>query len=193
LSRSLINFFLCRKNRCSLKYIPKHLHQNNKPLIPEFHNSERLFWRLGKNPTKSPYSTISLYNVSINRSGTERKFISAEQDVLWNSELNAEQEKYASEVVTLIVRRIFSDNPPIKPIFHPDDITQLNPRHVIMALVHNPLACNYAHCMFVFDLDDVRVTKENYNETFNLRPLKRLRQACRDELNKAILKKEIEI
>lgn len=187
------NFFRCNKNRCTIPYIPKHLHQNNKPIIPGFSEGELLFWRLGKNQSISPYSSISLYDVSCNRSGVKPKFISVEEDVLWNIEPGAVLEKYISEIITLIVRRIYPNNPPIKPIIHPDDISSQNQRVAIMTLIHDPLPCNYAHCMFVFDLNGVRITKQNYGQTFDVKPLKKLRQACRDELNKAILKREVEI
>ena len=62
-----------------------------------------------------------------------------------------------------------------------------------MALIHDPIPCNYAHSMFVFDLAGVRVTKQNYEQTFGSKPLKNLRKACRDELHKAILKKQIQL
>jgi hypothetical protein len=152
-----------------------------------------LFWRLGKNPSISPYSSISLYDVSCNRSGVEPNLISVNDDVLWNIEPGAMQEKYISEIVTLIIRRIYPRNPPSKPIIHPEDVSIQNQRMAIMTLIHDPLPCNYAHCMFVFDLNGVRVNRQNYGQTFDGKPLKKLRQACRDELSKAILKKEFEI
>jgi hypothetical protein len=185
------NFFRWNKNRCTIPYIPKHLHQSNKPVIPDFKDAELLFWRLGKNPEQTPYSNISLFDVSCNRSGVAPNIISIEDDVLWNIEPGAQQEKYLSKVVSLIVRRIFPDNPPGKPVAAIS--TQGHPVSVIMKLIHNPLPCNYAHCMFVFEYNEVRVTKENYQSTFGAKLLKHLRKACKDELHKAILKNEIEI
>lgn len=193
LNQLFTNFFRCNRNRCTIPYIPKHLHQNNKPLIPDFSDGELLFWRLGKNPPITPYSSISLYDVSFNRSGIGSKIISVSEDVLWNIESGATQKKYISDIVTLVVKRIFSSNPPCKSIVHPDDISRGDQRVVVMTLLHDPLPCNYAHCIFVFDLNGVRVSKENYQQIFGGGALKKLRQACRDELSKAILQKEVSI
>jgi hypothetical protein len=190
---SRISFFRCNKNKCLLGYIPGHLHAKRKPVIPEFYNFEKLFWRLGKQSKESPYSSVSLYDISCNRSGIENKFISFEEDVLWNIDDNLHFEKHPSEIITLLIKRIYPKNPAQKLIFHPDDEDKLNQRSVLLKLIHNPLTCNYAHCMFVFELNGVHVTKQNYNETFDIKSLKRLRQTCRDELHKAILRKEIEI
>ena len=176
---------------CSILYIPEHLHQNDKPIIEEFHDSELLFWRLGKNSSIAPYSTISLFDVSCNRSGVEPNILSTKEDVLWNIEQNATQEKYISDIVTLIIRRIFPDNPPNKPIL--DDSNKENIKSVLMKLIHDPLPCNYAHSMFMFELDNVSINKENYKNSFGSGIYKNLRKACRDELHKAILKKEISI
>lgn len=186
------NFFRCnKKNRCTIPYIPKHLHQNNKQVIPNFSDAELLFWRLGKNSEISPYSNINLFDVSCNRSGVSPNIISYEEDVLWNIEPGAQQEKYPSKIVTLIIRRIFPNNPPAKPISALS--TQGIDVTVTMRLIHDPLPCNYAHCMFVFELQEGRVTKENYKSTFGMNQLKNLRKACRDELHKAVLRNEIEI
>jgi hypothetical protein len=187
------SFFRFKRNRCQTTYIPKHLHQNNKQVIPDFQDSETLFWRRGKNTKASPYSEVSLFDISCNRSGIAPNIISYQEDVLWNIEPNATNQRYVSEIITLIIRRIFPQNPPSKPIIHPSDADNPNPRTVVMSLVHAPLPCNYAHSMFVFELAGVMVTKNNYNKTFDGKPLKKLRMACRDELNKAILRNEIEI
>lgn len=114
---------------------------------------------------------------------------SYEQDVLWNIDPDAPDEKYISEVITLVVKRIFPKNPPSRMFIHPDD----NGRTVKMTLIHDPVPCNYSHSMAVFEIGDVPVMKFNYKETFDTKPFKRLRQVCRDELKNAILRKEIDI
>ncbi len=176
---------------CSIPYIPEHLHQNDKPTIHEFHHLELLFWRLGNAPIGAPYSQISLFDVSCNRSGTEPNLISVEEDVLWNIDSATNQQKYISEVVTLLIRRVYDSNPPFKIIS--DDSNKVDIKSVLMKLIHSPLPCNYAHSMFVFELGATKITKDNYKTTFGASAYKNLRKACRDELHKAILQKALEI
>ena len=174
--------------QCSIPYIPEHLHQNDKTSIPDFFESEKLYWRLRNQSSAAPFSGISLYDVSCNRSG-ENNSLSVEGDVLWNIDEDKPFERYQSEITTIIIRKIFSDSPAVISVPDSSPDTGLS---VVMSLVHDPLPCNYAHTLFVFKIDDdTPVTKENYNQTFKSNPYKRIRQTCRDILNKAIIQKEI--
>lgn len=176
-------------SQCNISYIPEYLHENEKPLIPHFSMSEKLFWRLGKKSSFAPYSDISLYDVSCNRSGDDANILSHQEDVLWNIDPDKPFQKYQSEVVTLSIRKIYPESPTIKQIIDEPPTTGLL---VVMTLIHHPLPCNYAHSMFVFDIaNGTRVTKENYEGTFKTKPYKRLRKICKDILNKAVLQNEI--
>lgn len=175
--------------QCNVTYIPEHLHQQDRTIIPDFFESEKLYWRLGDHPPVAPYSKISLYDISCNRSGEENS-LSMEDDVLWNIDPNKPFQRYQSEITTLSVRKLAPETPTSITIQNPQPSTGL---YVTMSLIHDPLPCNYAHTMFVFDLiDGTRVTKENYSETFQKKPYKRLRQSCRDILHKAVIRKEID-
>lgn len=175
---------------CKISYIPDYLHQNDKPTVNFFHDFEKLYWRLGTHNEVAPYSSISLYDVSCNRSGVIGEVFSVEDDVLWNIEDSGGPEKYSSKVITLLVRKIFENTPTTILIRYPETGNEFS--SVVMTLIHDPLSCNYAHCMFVFDLDgDGRVTKENYKDTFGKSKYKNVRKTCRDILNKAIIRGEI--
>lgn len=189
----LTSFSRCRVSRCTLSYVPKHLHQDNKPVIPEFYDSEKLFWRLGDKDFNTPYASISLYDVSFNRSGTQENFISAEGDVLWNLDKSQQIQRFDSKVIAVLVKRLLPEQLPLRILRHPDNDRLTVKRAVTIRLVHDPLACNYAHSMIVFEVENERVTKANYKTTFDTGPYKKLRQACRDELHKAIIRKELEI
>jgi hypothetical protein len=190
LNQWFTNFFRCRKNKCNLPYIPSHLHQGNRPLISDFEDLEKLFWRLGNHNEQIPFAQISLFDVSCNRSGVPPNVISNESDVLWNTGPNFDFKRYTSKVVTLLIKKLFS-NKPTKTLQYPEGVPASQAQSVVMTLIHDPLPCNYSHSMFVFDFNQERVTKENYNSSFGKSTYKRLRQVCRDELHKAILRSEI--
>lgn len=127
-------------SQCNISYIPEYLHENEKPLIPHFSMSEKLFWRLGKKSSFAPYSDISLYDVSCNRSGDDANILSHQEDVLWNIDPDKPFQKYQSEVVTLSIRKIYPESPTIKQIIDEPPTTGLL---VVMTLIHHPLPCNY--------------------------------------------------
>ena len=139
---------------CQFTHIPLYLHQNGRGTIPEFDKSEELYHRsnlsIQHNPPYTYFNQISrLIELSTNRSGIENS-LSKPHDVLLNS---------------------ISDIPPIYEGYHvicfsllcdfPIDL-KLEYSVGLLNVIHDPLACNYSHCIFRLTLDNDIIDYENF-------------------------------
>jgi hypothetical protein len=170
--------------RCDKEYIPIHLHTNGKKPIKRFYKNEKLFWRWA-DTRRPPFADVNLRDVSLNRSGIKCRFLSTPKDVLWNLEITDKRpfQKFDCEIVQIDIIKIFP-NKISRQVIHESHIA-------IMTLAHDPLPCNYAHSIIIFEVNNVRITEENYESNFKSKPYKKLRQSCRDEISKAIIQKAI--
>lgn len=176
-------------NTCHLGYTPSHLHWNDKPIIENFYPDEKVFRRVSLSHTSS-FSDISLIDISVNRSG-ENENLSNENDALWDTRGNGNEKYQDCAVETLEIKKL-DFHVKSQKIFY-DEID--NTKFVIVRLLHDPISCNYAHCVFEFMYENQIVTRANYNQLFNNKKdkiAKRLRNICRDELNKMVVTKKIE-
>ncbi len=64
---------------------------------------------------------------------------------------------------------------------------------IIVQLLHDPIACNYAHSIFRYTYKGIIVTFENYKETLGHKIVKRLRIHCKLELQAMILRRELRL
>ena len=155
-----------------------------------FFHDEKLYWRRKKPNDRNPFSSITLADVSINRSGTKNEFFSNPEDVLWNLEANDEV-RYANQgVITIAVKKIGLNENFVREFSKTEDgITET----VKMNLIHDPIICNKAHSMFRFVYKEEIVTFDNYKEGLgqSRKALKRLRRECKDELVKIIVSRVV--
>ena len=179
-------------NSCNLDYIPNHLHWGNKPLIPVFSVDELLFYRATEKTIQSPYSAITLSDISMNRSGVETHILSSPEDVRWCINPDEGIQKYDCKVIILSIKKISEGAPAKKEIIYEDENTG-DKTSCLLSLEHEPLPCNYPHSVIAFYINDIKVTYVNYNETLGQKSkaYKNLRKCCRDELHKAIISREI--
>lgn len=176
--------------KCELPYIPNYLHWDNKEINPNFFHEEKLFWRCRPEKAENPYKTISLAEVSVNRSGNKDNFYSKPDDVFWDT-TNSENERYEDFIaLQLAVKKVDFDKNPEKVVTAYNSNNDL--LKAILALVHDPLPCNYSHCLIRVILEGDIITLDNYKKKFGKKSLKRLRQACKDEVSKMIIRREID-
>lgn len=173
---------------CELDYIPERLKWNRRPVINIFNLHEHLYWRRQpKYPLDTPFAEISLYDISVNRSGHPLGAISEPEDVLWCD--NPFIRKYVSPISVFAVERLFdSENVEKKVFLDSPPMNQDSDEYLVFKLCHQPLDCNYAHSQFEFELPgSIKVKKENYLATLGHKRFKRFRQAVRDEVHKAVV------
>jgi hypothetical protein len=174
---------------CTLNYIPKSLHWNEKPVLTEFQVGDLIFRRCNHQELENPFKTISLRDISNNLGTNFGKIISEKDDVLFNIVPEDEIEKYAGKVVcNLEIKSLTLNNQYEKNFLEIKDGKNNN---CTMQLIHDPLHCMYPHCIFRIWVNNIVVTKENYEVT--LSKLNKLRTYIRQELATMIRRNAIEI
>lgn len=166
---------------CSLDYIPKYLHTNNKPIINKFNIGEELYFRCTSTDCVKPYSRKNLYDISHNRNFNNSEDYPA-VDVLYNIDKDDERQHYDDqEFITLKIRDINGKHTFVKNIKSEDDISI----NIQIILLHKPVPCMYTHSAFEILLNNLPITKENYNSTLGKknRTYKNLRYIVRQELS----------
>ena len=176
-------------NNCDLPHIPKRLHTRGKPILKEFFIEEELYWRC-KPEIDLPYQEISLTEISHNRQGKSNNPLSIPTDVLWNIDRNKDFEKYDYDVIVLKIKEL---NPDFNYAKEFKEIINGEETSVIVELLHNPIACNYAHSIFSYIYHNTVVTFENYKQTIGHNKAKRLRTLCKLELQAMILRRELRL
>jgi len=180
---------------CDLDYIPSHLHWNSKPLLNKFYPEEILYRRVNPNENIDlPFATISLYDISFNRSGISNNMLCEREDVLWNVDPEKDIEKYNLEISEIIVKKLNLEVKDEKVIrLGKEESINENDLNIfiILKLTHKPIDCNYSHSTIVFSVEGKIVDNVNYEYTLGSKKYKRLIIKCRKILNDAILKKEI--
>lgn len=171
---------------CKLNYIPKHLHRNDRDIISEFEEKERLYLRIHPQHD-TPFKTITLANLSFNRDGGSIKLCDPD-DVLWNINEEDDEEKYDQGVKYFDI----SYKGEAKCREDPSLLLNKSGNVLQMRLSHKPLDCNYPHCDFDFILNNnIVVTKSNFKDTLGHKKFKKIRTEARLKLHSAIIQKEI--
>jgi len=96
--------------QCSLNYIPERLHQNDKLPINFFEVGEFLYRRCDKKDLDNPFKTISITELSHNRSGLKGNVFCNEPDVLFNINADEVIEKYNDKVVCVLEIKNLNEN-----------------------------------------------------------------------------------
>jgi hypothetical protein len=173
--------------KCSLEHIPTRLHRHGRKVCNRFYLNEEIYRRCPTNLVDAPFATITLSDISINRQGKPiKRPFSLEDDVLYNTvdKSGDNVPKYNETVVILKIKRLLRDHSYRKVFI-------LNGNILMMYLKHDPIPCNYAHTVFEFVLNNEIVTFQNYSNSLGRRALKRLREDCRLQIAKMIIRREI--
>lgn len=196
--KNLFTSFFCNKkksNSCHLRYIPIHLHQNDKPIIKEFAKGEILYYRCKPHKLEFPYNDISLRDISHNRNFGEDA-IFREDDVMYNVLPENKFEKYNDcNLIKLEINDLTNNITYHKKIIktHEDGYQAI----VEITLEHKPIPCMYPHSAFVIVLNDVIVDEKNYDETINQKKgaykklFSNIRREIREELTSLMISKKI--
>ncbi len=174
--------------QCFLEHIPKNLHRRGRKLCKKFYLHEEIYRRCPTHLIDNPFATITLSDVSLNRQGNPRKSICQPDDVLFNvvDSTGHNVPKYNESVIILKIKRLLKNKTYKKVLTY-------NGNTLIMYLKHSPEPCNYSHTVFEFVLNDSIVTFDNYNNGLKKNAYKRLRDDCRLEISKMIIRHEIRI
>jgi len=167
---------------CGLDYIPKHLHTKDKPLIEEFYEGEKLFYRCKEGECEKPYNKKRLYDISHNRNFCEENTYKKD-DVLYNVIENDPEERYQGlNIAELKIVNLNGSFTYIKTIEINKELS------AIIKLKHAPIPCMYPHSVFEISVNDVVVTPDNYKTVLDKgsKMYKNLRTSIRQELSSMI-------
>ena len=170
---------------CELGHIPQRLHQTDKGVIKEFYYEEEIYRRGKKEEIDYPFAKIKLADISVNRQGKPSSPICEPGDVLFNTKDKDGENvpKYLNEgVAVLKVKELLPDNTYIRKFTDQENTLEMH-------LKHDPLPCNYPHAVFELVLNGKVVTFDDYKKT--LQKHKELKDKCRDELQKMIIRREL--
>lgn len=172
--------------KCSLTYIPKRLHWDNKPTIEEFEVGDIVYRRCKKEELENPYTSLSLTELSHNLGTSKNIEISKEKDTLFSIIESEDIEVYNLEICTLTIKSLNHLNSYTKKFEE-----NKNGKIYIakMDFLHDPVSCMYPHCIFRIWLNDVVITFQNYKTT--LKTTNKIRTEIRQELGSMIRRKEI--
>lgn len=172
---------------CTLEYIPARLKRDNRPVIPIFQVGENLFYRCKAEHLENPYKTISIAELSHNRSGDLNEPLSQADDVLFNIRQDDPIERYLDlEVCTLEIKSLTPQNIYKK---HFSEIKANISYSATMELIHGPENCMYPHSVFRVYLAEEVVTIENYKTT--LAKYQKLKTSIKEELASMIKRKQV--
>lgn len=175
---------------CSLPQIPARLHASGRPVLPFFEVGEWLYRRCKPAEVANPYATISLTDLSVNRTGpAEVAPLCEAQDVLRNFSHSDTKEWIEDQVaVAMVIKEVNQGRT------YRYEATQTIGEIVdtcILELTHAQEPCNYSHSAFKLFLNGDEVTFDNYKSTLGEKKCRKLRDQCRFELSKMIVKNEV--
>lgn len=173
--------------QCFLKHLPENLHQKGRKRCNRFYLNEEIYRRCPTHLLENPFASITLSDISLNRQGKPFKTpMSYSDDVLFNTanRVGNNVPKFQDSIVILRIRRLLKNGSFRKTLSDNRDV-------LIMDLKHDPLPCNYSHTVFELVLNSVVVTYSNYKETLGKKVYKRLREDCRLQIAKMIIRREI--
>ncbi len=172
---------------CTLLYIPKRLHSNDRLSIKEFEVGEYLYRRCTKEELSNPFKTISLTELSHNRGGWKSQILCNPDDVLYSILESEHFEKYVDKVIcTLVIKSLTDDSKYIKQFSQTKDGKEYIGK---IELLHEPEVCMYPHSVFRIWVNGEKITYDNYKET--LKKLNEIRNQIKEELAAMIWTKEI--
>lgn len=179
---------------CLIPYIPERLHRNNRLTVNEFRVGEFIYRRCTEEQKLNPFATISLIDISVNREGLHDIFSMPDDALLNIYPDNGKGEKYLGYIVCeMVIRELTNDNFYYKEF---EEIKEVAGTTIInrcfIRLMHKTEECNYAHCAFEIYFNNIEMSnQETYNA--NLNRNKFLRNWCRTELARMIIKEEITV
>lgn len=185
---------------CILHYIPPHLVKNGREPLALFYIGEFLYYRCEEAVKLNPFDSISLVDLSNNRSGSQANFLSYPEDVLYNTNPTAlkPQEKFDKLSIVCLEIVELENNSYRKEFKEPVNLPIPNPTNIqqnvcVINLKHKPIECNYSHCTFEFHFNTIEVTFENYKTTLGAKANKIIRTKCKQEISKMIIKEVIRV
>lgn len=172
---------------CNLPHIPSRLHTNQRPIIKAFEVDEFLYRRCKPEELENPFKTVSIRELSHNRSGLEQNILCNPEDVLFNIIQDDDKERYEEMVVcTLKIKSLTDDNKYKKNY---EQIKGGKTYTCQMELLHEPEPCMYPHCVFRIFIDGIVVDKDNYDIT--IKKLNEIRTRLKEELASIIFRREV--
>lgn len=171
---------------CKLPYIPQRLHTNNKVNNNAFVVGEFLYMRCNQDVLDNPYKSISITELSHNRSG-ENNSISVAEDVLYSIKAEENIEKHNDKkICSLEIIDLNKNNSYRKKFTQEKNGCQFE---AILELFHEAEPCMYPHCVFRVTLNNERVTYNNYKDT--LQKVNKIRNSIKEELASMIVRMEV--
>jgi len=172
---------------CERKYIPPHLHQNEREKFDTFSVGEFLYFRCEKEVVENPYHKISISELSHNRSG-ENNALSKPEDVLWNISADTSFKTY--EGLEICELKIVDLNPESKySKSYPETKKEIE-YNCLFELFHEPEPCMYPHVVFRVTLNGEVIQKgKHYNDTIG--KLNKIRNSLKEEIASMIVRREI--
>lgn len=163
---------------CSIPYIPARLKTNDRPILEQFQVGEFLYMRCKAESLQNPYKSISITELSHNRSGQSDIPLCNPDDVLYSIKKEEEFEKYTGlEICTLEIISLNQDNKYAKEYTHEKDGIE---SHGKLELLHEPKPCMYPHSVFRVWFNGTLVTYQNYASTIGR--YKEIRTKIKEEL-----------
>jgi hypothetical protein len=168
--------------KCTLNYIPNHLHTNDKPIVEEFYIGETLYYRCNPENLEKPYDSIRLFKISHNRNFNDASIFKSE-DVFYNITEDDLREKYENlNIISFFIKHLSENKITyIKNLVY-DDLTAK------ITLKHEPVACMYPHSVLEICINNQIITTENYKAELGKKNLKysNFRSLIRQELTSII-------
>jgi len=184
IKEKLLSFF--QMQRCTIPYIPNRLQSIGRKAIEKFGVGESLYLRCRIDLLKNPYKTISITELSHNRSGLPGDVLCNPDDVLYNILEKNNFEKYELEVCVLDIKNLNEESKYRKAF----NETKNGQNYVgVIELIHEPEPCMYPHSVFRIWLNDEKVTYKNYKET--LTKVHQIRNSIKEELASMIRQRQV--
>jgi len=172
---------------CPLAYIPDRLKTFNRPAITRFDVGEFLYRRCKPSEIENPFKSITITELSHNRSGLKEDTLCNDYDVLFN--INAEEafEKHVDKVVCTLKIVSLTENNKYRKEFtqRKNEMDYVG----VMELIHEPESCMYPHCVFRVWVNDEVVTYDNRKQTID--KLSEIRTRLKEELASMIITKQV--
>lgn len=175
-------------SKTRIHYIPNRLHRKGRKVCNRFYLNEEIYRRCPTINVESPFATISLTDLSLNRQGNPRKRnpFSLPDDVLLNhTPHKGGAQPYLKESFVVLKIKRLSKNKTYKKVLQNQGNT------LIVKLKHDPTTSNYSHSVFELILNNIVVLHHNYKTSLGGNGYKILRQNCRLEIQRMIIRREI--
>lgn len=174
-------------SNCSLNYIPDRLKRNNRPIINKFEIGEFLYMRCPPESLSNPYRSISITELSHNRSGLKSEILCNPEDVLFSILEKEHFEKYANkEICTLEIVSLNESNNYRKTFKEEKESIEFEG---ILELLHEPEQCMYPHSVFRVWLNNEIVTYDNHKNTLGKQT--KIRNRIKEELASMIIQRRV--